>query len=135
MSYKLNKTDGSLLIDLIDGVKNTSATDITLIGRNSTGFGEAVNENFIQMLENFASTAAPSSPLEGQLWFDTTTDTLRVYDGTDFKAAGGAYVQPSQPIMSQGDLWYNTSNKQLYSWDGDELQLLVLLYKSTQGIT
>ena len=135
MSYKLNKTDGSLLIDLIDGVKNTSATDITLIGRNSTGFGEAVNENFIQMLENFASTAAPSSPLEGQLWFDTTTDTLRVYDGTDFKAAGGAYVQPSQPIMSQGDLWYNTSNKQLYSWDGDELQLLGPLYKSTQGIT
>ena len=135
MSYKLNKTDGSLLLDLIDGVKNTSATDITLIGRNSTGFGESVNENFIAILENFASTSAPSAPLEGQLWFDTTTDTLRVYDGTDFKAAGGAYVQTSQPAMAEGDLWYNTTNKQMYSWDGDELQLLGPLYKGSQGLT
>ena len=135
MSYKLNKTDGSLLLDLIDGVKNTSATDIALIGRNSTGFGESVNENFIAILENFASTSAPAAPLEGQLWFDTTTDTLRVYDGTDFKAAGGAYVQTSQPAMSEGDLWYNTTNKQMYSWDGDELQLLGPLYKGSQGLT
>ena len=135
MSYKLNKTDGSLLLDLIDGVKNTSATDITLIGRNSTGFGESVNENFIKILENFASTAAPATPLEGQLWFDTTTDTLRVYNGTDFKAAGGAYVQTSQPAMAEGDFWYNTTNKQMYTWDGDELQLLGPLYKGTQGVT
>jgi hypothetical protein len=135
MSYKLNKTDGTLLLDLIDGVKNTSATDLTLVGKNSTSFGESFNENFIRLLENFAATSAPANPLEGQLWFDTTTDTLRVYDGLDFKSAGGAYVQSSQPIMSQGDFWYNTTTKQLLTWDSDNLQLIGPLYTATQGIT
>ena len=135
MSYKINKTDGTLLIDLIDGVQNTSATDITLIGKNSTGFGEAFNENFVKILENFAATNAPASPLEGQLWFDTTTDTLKVFDGDDFKNAGGAYVEASQPSMAQGDLWYNTTRKQIYTYDGDNLQLVGPLYTGTQGIT
>lgn len=32
MSYRINRTDGELLVDLIDGVIDTSSTDITLIG-------------------------------------------------------------------------------------------------------
>ena len=32
MSYKLNKTDGSLLVDLVDGKLDTTTTDISLIG-------------------------------------------------------------------------------------------------------
>ena len=46
MSYKLNKTDGSLLTDLVDGQLDTTSTDLSLIGRNYTGFGEVLNENF-----------------------------------------------------------------------------------------
>ena len=34
MSYKLNKTDGSLLVDLVDGQLDTTSSDLTLIGRN-----------------------------------------------------------------------------------------------------
>ena len=40
MSYKLNKTDGSLLVDLVDGQLDTTSSDLTLIGRNYSGFGE-----------------------------------------------------------------------------------------------
>ena len=50
MSYKLNKTDGSLLVDLVDGQLDTTSSDLTLIGRNYSGFGEVLNENFIQLL-------------------------------------------------------------------------------------
>ena len=56
MSYKLNKTDGSLLVDLVDGQLDTTSSDLTLIGRNYSGFGEVLNENFIQLLENFANS-------------------------------------------------------------------------------
>ena len=63
MSYKLNKTDGSLLVDLVDGQLDTTSSDLTLIGRNYSGFGEVLNENFIQLLENFANSAAPTSPV------------------------------------------------------------------------
>ena len=48
MSYKLNKTDGSLLVDLVDGQLDTTTTDISLIGKNYTGFGESLNENLIK---------------------------------------------------------------------------------------
>ena len=45
MSYKINKTNGDLLLDLVDGQIDETSTDITLIGRNYKGFGEKVNEN------------------------------------------------------------------------------------------
>ena len=65
MAYQINKTDGTLLVQLVDGSIDTATTDITLIGRNYSGFGESINENFVKMLENFANTAAPSNPLTG----------------------------------------------------------------------
>ena len=40
MSYRINRTDGELLIDLTDGIIDTTTTDITLIGKNYKGFGE-----------------------------------------------------------------------------------------------
>jgi len=43
MAYKLNKTDGSLLVDLIDGTIDVNSTSLTLVGRNYTGYGEAFN--------------------------------------------------------------------------------------------
>ena len=59
MSYRLNKTDGSLLVDLIDGQLDTTSSDLTLIGRNYSGFGEVLNENFIQLLENLHHQVEP----------------------------------------------------------------------------
>ena len=53
MAYKLNKTDGSLLVDLIDGTIDTASTSLILVGRNYTGYGESFNENFIQTIREF----------------------------------------------------------------------------------
>ena len=71
MSYRINKTNGDLLVDLVDGQIDVSTSSLTLVGRNYTGFGEAFNENFVKLLENFSSTTAPNTPITGQLWFDT----------------------------------------------------------------
>ena len=57
MPYQINKTNGTLLVNLADGQIDTTSTDITLIGKNYSGFGEAINENFVTMLENFASSS------------------------------------------------------------------------------
>ena len=67
MSYQINKTDGTLLVDLADGQLDSNSTDLSLIGRNYRGFGEAFNENFIALLENFANQSAPVNPLRGQI--------------------------------------------------------------------
>lgn len=52
MSYRLNKTDGTLLTELIDGKIDNTTTDLTFIGKNYQGFGELINENFIKLLES-----------------------------------------------------------------------------------
>jgi len=136
MAYKLNKTDGSLLVDLIDGTIDTASTSISLIGRNYSGFGEALNENFVKMLENFANTTAPTNPIEGQLWWDKSDGRLKVYEGSIFKAVGGPFVQKDQPTMVAGDLWINNVTNQIYFYDGaDDVQLIGPLYTAEQGET
>ena len=134
MGYKLNKTDGTLLVDLVDGQLDTTTTSIGLIGKNYTGFGETLNENMIKMLENFANTSAPSVPLKGQLWYDTASARIKVYDGTSFKESGGPIVSTSQPNnMVSGDLWLNSLTNQLYFYDGTDLTLAGPVYTAQQG--
>ena len=49
MPYQIDKTDGTILITLADGVVDNS-TDLKLVGRNVAGYGEQQNENFISCL-------------------------------------------------------------------------------------
>lgn len=136
MSYRLNKTNGDLLTDLVDGQLDTTSTDLTLVGRNYKGFGEFLNENYIKLLENFSSTSAPNNPIAGQLWFDTSENRLKLYDGSSFKSAGGPIVSSSQPTNpTAGDLWIDDLNNQLYFWDGQQFQLAGPEYTSGQGKT
>ena len=133
MSYQLNKTNGDLLTDLVDGQIDNLSTNLTLVGRNYSGYGEYFNENFIKLLENFANTAAPSNPLTGQVWWDTNDQRLKVYDGTVWKASGGPFVQNSQPQMVAGDLWIDNLKDQLYAFDGEDLILVGPQYTKAQG--
>jgi tartrate dehydratase beta subunit/fumarate hydratase class I family protein len=133
MSYQLNKTDGTLLLDLIDGQIDTASTNLTLVGRNYTGYGEYFNENFIKLLENFSNTAAPSNPLTGQLWWNSSDQRLQVYNGTVWKSSGGPIVQNTQPQMVAGDLWIDNLNNQVYAYDGTDLMLMGPQYTETQG--
>ena len=135
MSYRINKTNGDLLVDLVDGQIDVSTSSLTLVGRNYTGFGEAVNENFIKLLENFSNTTAPGTPITGQLWFDTQEQRLKIYNGTAFKSAGGPIVSPSQPTMVAGDLWIDSKNNQLYFFDGTDLVLAGPPYQAGQQKT
>ena len=136
MSYKINKTNGDLLVELADGVIDIVSTDITLVGRNYKGFGEAFNENFVKIIENFASTSAPTNPLEGQLWYDTSENRLNIYDGTSFRTAGSPTVSSNQPTnLVSGDLWIDNAENKLYFWDGTDLVLVGPEYNSTQGKT
>lgn len=136
MTYLINKTDGSLLTEIIDSGIDTTATDLTLIGKNVTGYGEFINENFVKLLENFASTGAPDNPIAGQLWFDLSENRLKVYDGRGFKIGSGPIVQGTAPLnLSQGDLWIDSNENQLYFYDGTDRQLAGPIYKDSQGLS
>lgn len=135
MSYKLNKSDGELLVELADGIIDTTTTDITLVGKNYRGFGEFINENFIKMVENFAGTATPGKPLTGQLWYDTGEARLKLYDGNTFRTAGGPIVSNTRPSMVAGDIWIDNENNKMYFFDGTDLVLVGPDYDAGQGQT
>jgi hypothetical protein len=136
MSYRLNRTDGQLLVDLTDGILDNTTTDITLIGKNYKGFGEFLNENFIKLMENFASTSQPANPMVGQLWFDKQDNRLKVYDGETFRPATGSVVSSSQPSnLNIGDIWIDNLENKLYIWDGTDLTLIGPEYSAAQGKT
>jgi hypothetical protein len=135
MAYVINKTDGTAIVTITDGTVDNTTT-VQLFGKSYSGFGEGLNENLVKLLENSASTSAPSAPLRGELWFDTTTNQLKVYDGTSFKPTGGAKVQTTQPTSpSAGDLWQDSTNNQLYFYTGSAWILVGPQYTSGQTLS
>ncbi len=136
MAYQINKTDGTVVATVADGQIDTLSTDLTLIGKNYSGFGEALNENFIKLLENFASTTRPTHPIRGQIWFDVSELKLKVYSGTQFLPVSSATIANTQPTsLGVGDLWFNDVDRQLYFFDGTTAILLGPAYSVSQGIS
>jgi hypothetical protein len=84
MAYTIVKSDGNVLTSIPDGTINTTSTSLGLPGRNYAGYGQALDTNFVHLIENFADTTVPPNPLRGQLWFDTQSSILKVCpaDGT-----------------------------------------------------
>jgi len=78
MAYTIVKSDGTVLTTIADGTINTTSTSLGLPGRNYAGYGQALDTNFVHVLENFADSTPPANPLRGQLWFNTNDNTLRV---------------------------------------------------------
>ena len=136
MAYQINKTDGTIVSTVADGQVDANSTDITLIGKNYSGFGEILNENLVKMLENFSSVSAPTRPIRGQIWYDSSESKLKIYNGTQFVPVSSATIANARPsTLGIGDLWYNDVDKQLYFYDGTEPILLAPLYSASQGVS
>jgi hypothetical protein len=136
MAYTINKTDGSILATVADGQVDQFSTDLTLIGKNYSGFGEALNENFVKILENFSNVSEPSNPIRGQIWFDVSELKLKVYNGTAFVPVSSATISTTQPLsLGVGDLWFDDLNKQLFFYDGTNTILLGPDYSASQGLS
>jgi hypothetical protein len=127
MPYILYKTDGTKLTTVDDASLDLS-TDLSFVGKNYSGYGQVVNENFVKLLENFSSTTAPESPIRGQLWYDKNNGRLNVsYDGKSFKGIASIFVQSSVPSLAalvRGDLWWDSDAFQLKAFDGSQFQIV-----------
>ena len=95
MSYIINNSRGQIVAVVADGTTNSTATDLTLVGRAVTNFGEFQNENYVFLLENFANSTAPTAPVLGQLWYNAGTDEISTYSSLNTWSALASqdYVQ------------------------------------------
>ena len=122
MAYTVNKTNSAASPNqytVQDGVLNTQ-TDLNFIGKGYAGYGEVIAENFLHLMENFANTSAPTKPITGQLWWDSTNNKLQVYNGTRFQTAGGSapYQSDAPSNMAAGDIWIDSDTGQMYYYSG-----------------
>jgi hypothetical protein len=121
MPYNLTLTNGTALLTLADGTEDSTTTSLALIGRNFAGFGPFLNENFIKLLENFSSATAPSNPLIGQIWWDSTNRHLNVWQGTNWKIISSSMTGSNAPINPVvGDFWWNTSISSFSVYNGSQ---------------
>ncbi len=121
MAYLVNKTDGTLLTTILDGQTDSVSSSIVLIGKQVTNYGEIQNEDFIHILENFSNSIDPANPLEGQLWWNKSTNIMNVFDGSQWRPVTGLTSGNTTPTNSYvGDQWWDTINDQYKIWNGTE---------------
>lgn len=141
MPYTVNYTDKNNkgAITVFD---NTSSTDtsLTFPGRNVTGYGQIIAENFLHLLENFAGPNKPVNAIEGQLWYDSVSKNLQINDGTGpngWKPASGIQKGATEDSLRDptvGELWVDTTNQQLRIYTGTRWLLVGPSESSIDGL-
>lgn len=128
MPYIITKTNGQTLTVIEDAQIDIESSSLTLIGKNYSGYGFVLDQNFVRLLENFASSSAPSNSLQGQLWFDNSSANRKLnvcYDGVNYKSIANLAVKETSPAGSvTGDLWWDTTAGQLKAYDGRKFQIV-----------
>jgi microcystin-dependent protein len=126
MSYQVRFTETnnpSKATITVDDQTLNGQTSVTFVGKNYAGYAQVIAENFLHLLENFANASAPSTPVQGQIWFDNSASVnqLKVWDGVSWASTGGVKKSDQSPSVGnaiKGDLWVDTTHQQLFLYNG-----------------
>jgi len=143
MAYNITLTDGTELITggLLDNTTDSANSSLTLVGKNYKGYGLFINQNSVRLMENFANTSAPTAPLPGQIWYNSSTKLLNVNIATVkgtasaiWKTIAGMTLSASTPTNAYtGEQWYDTVNGQLKIYTGTVWRLIGPLSRTATG--
>lgn len=81
MSIVLTKTDDYASIVEVPNKTIKELAGIKLVGKGAANMVTTNNENLLKILQNFAGDIPPEEPMPGQLWYDTTIQSLKLYHG------------------------------------------------------
>jgi len=132
MSTEYRNTAGALVANVDDLTLDVS-TPIDLIGFGYAGWHKYYGQNFIKLMENFASEVAPESPVEGMIWYDKTSGSKGVsyYDGgawinfaTKYNASS---VQLSRMAGADNIDFTSTGSTNVHTAESDTLVTAVLI--------
>lgn len=120
MTYVINNYDGTTLVSIADRTVNTTRTSIKLPGRDYPRYGEPVVEDLVWMLQHFAAASSPLNPIPGQIWYDTNSQSIRVYNGSSWLGTGKTVLASSFPALGEnGQVFYHTSKRQVFVYDSN----------------
>lgn len=96
----LQRSDGTYLAAIPEGQIDDSSTTLVLPGAGVIVTAVLTNRNLVWMLENFSGSRQPRAPMKGQLWYDSTVNALKVWDGTAWSVPGGRLETPRAIAVS-----------------------------------
>lgn len=97
---------------LIDGEYNFN-TCLTLFGKNVSNFGPSFWTNILRKLENYSNATAPENPLEGQLWYDSQNNVMKInvgknYDTPSWVAVSHDEISTDGLLLKSGGTLHNS---------------------------
>jgi len=121
MAYNLPYYSGGVNPLVVPDNSVATIAGVNVPGKNYLGYGQIVDQTILDMVEHFAksSSTGPSSPIIGQIWFDTTanvaspTGALRYYDKSnvwvEIQSVGGNITANvvTANIVDTGDIFAN----------------------------
>lgn len=112
--YIVNRTDINAPSITVPGKRvNNTSLDVELVGKIRLEYGQGINENLLNMLENFACPE------------DGSTTTL--YDAVpDLNETSKTQLQNP----TEGQFWYNSTRGILYFWSEDSLWVPIPISES-----
>ena len=120
MAYTVSTTSGTS-VTVADGVVDTTNYSLSLVGKNVSGYGQYFVQNSIRHLENFANSTAPSptNKLTGQLWYDTSSSQMRVYNGSSWiRLTPGVSASAPADGFQSGTMYFDTTDDKLKIYNG-----------------
>jgi hypothetical protein len=120
MSYTIYFTDKTKTPITIDDGDIDTSTPITMFGRTRLMYGQELQDNLLQILENYSCPENPNQPgtpyvqgssgnmfttaIEGMFWYNETQNVLNYYDGTNWNPiAAQDSVAANWGIISDGE--------------------------------
>lgn len=81
--FIITTSDSSYEIQLYNNTINTDYS-LTFIGYGYANpklpNGQIINQNFVSLLQNFSNITPPENPINGQIWYDSNSESLNLYD-------------------------------------------------------
>lgn len=145
MPYIINKFSQDTSADpgwpkIINDGQIDSSLNINLIGRGKTNYGKFIAENFIRLLENFASNTAPTNAITGQIWYKVNEKSIYICTGVSsnptWQKIPNITVSISAPsnLISQGSIYLekNSNLNQFWIDNGSEwIRIGGLIFSNT----
>jgi len=135
MTYTITVANQASPITIQQGSYDNS-TSLTLVGKNYPNYGQLLQQDLVNLLQNWSGIQAPNSPKTGQLWWNYGSSILQIYTGGTWKSIGSLTSANSAPsIAVAGDLWFDTANQQLNVYSTSGWLLVGPSYTSAQQKT
>lgn len=141
-TYVVNYSDPSKPPIQIPPLGADGSTSMRMVGYRAPVYGEMLWENFLHLLEQFASSVPPANPTSGQIWANTATNPAKLYvydprvvtDTTYYQwhLLDTAQIQYASTPPANGELlWCDSTTSTLRYFNGSSWDALTTLSGAT----